>query len=245
MTLKPFFYFYGGKYRIAPRYPAPVHDTIIEPFAGSAGYAVRHHTRKVRLYDLDEIIVGVWDYLIHAPAEEIMALPVDVQDTRVLNVPQEARWLIGFWLALATTPRYAPTSWARSQERPDSFWGPAAQRRIAAQVSHIRHWTVACKSWQDVLDAGPATWFIDPPYHKNGKHYRYNGVVDDPLFPTWCATRPGQVIVCEEQGATWLPFRPFCRAKAAAGSQKSEHYSDEVIWTSGCDQQPALEGAAG
>jgi hypothetical protein len=32
--LRPFWRYYGGKWRAAPRYPAPRYDTIIEPFAG-------------------------------------------------------------------------------------------------------------------------------------------------------------------------------------------------------------------
>jgi hypothetical protein len=35
-NLKPFIRLYGGKYRAAPRYPKPLHDT---PFAGAAGYS--------------------------------------------------------------------------------------------------------------------------------------------------------------------------------------------------------------
>ena len=40
-ALLPFWAYYGGKWRSAPRYPAPVHGRIIEPFAGAAGYAMR------------------------------------------------------------------------------------------------------------------------------------------------------------------------------------------------------------
>ena len=69
--MKPFFTYYGGKYRAAPKYPAPRHETIVEPFAGSAGYSVRHFARDVRLYDVDPIIVGVWSYLTRTPADEI------------------------------------------------------------------------------------------------------------------------------------------------------------------------------
>jgi hypothetical protein len=32
--LRPFFSFYGGKWRIARHYPTPKYDIIIEPFAG-------------------------------------------------------------------------------------------------------------------------------------------------------------------------------------------------------------------
>ena len=40
--LRPFFCYYGGKWRAAPKYPPPEHDTIVEPFAGAAGYATRY-----------------------------------------------------------------------------------------------------------------------------------------------------------------------------------------------------------
>jgi len=44
--LRPFWRYYGGKWRAAPRYPAPRHDLIIEPFAGAAGYAMRYPDQK-------------------------------------------------------------------------------------------------------------------------------------------------------------------------------------------------------
>lgn len=49
VRLRPFFSYFGGKWRDTPRLPAPKHPTIIEPFAGSAGYALRHYTRDVVL----------------------------------------------------------------------------------------------------------------------------------------------------------------------------------------------------
>ena len=66
-TMRPFFGFYGGKWRDAPKYyPVPEYDTIVEPFAGSAGYSVRYGDRNVVLGEKDDIIFGVWDYLIRA-----------------------------------------------------------------------------------------------------------------------------------------------------------------------------------
>ncbi len=35
--LKPFFCYFGGKWRAAPHYPTPKHAEIVEPFAGAAG----------------------------------------------------------------------------------------------------------------------------------------------------------------------------------------------------------------
>ena len=63
MRLRPFFTFYGGKHRTARLYPAPEHGAVIEPFAGSAGYATRHHDRAATLGEKDETIAALWLYL--------------------------------------------------------------------------------------------------------------------------------------------------------------------------------------
>lgn len=95
--MKPFFCYFGGKWRAAPRYPQPRFATIIEPFAGAAGYATRYADRNVRLYDVNPVVVGVWDYLIKASPSDVMGLPTKITSTDDLppSVPQEARWLIG------------------------------------------------------------------------------------------------------------------------------------------------------
>ena len=35
--LKPFFTFYGSKWRVAPIYDSPMCEAIVEPFSGAAG----------------------------------------------------------------------------------------------------------------------------------------------------------------------------------------------------------------
>lgn len=98
-TLRPFLSFYGGKWRVAKHYPEPNHGRIVEPFAGSAGYALRYPRKQVLLIDADPIIAGVWRYLIHTTEEEIRSLPTRVESVDDYpSLPQEARWLIGFWL---------------------------------------------------------------------------------------------------------------------------------------------------
>ena len=57
--------------------------------------------------------------------------------------------------------------------------------------------------------SGEASWFVDPPYQNQGKHYHYGPEnVDFAMLGNWCRTRLGQVIVCENEGADWLPFTP-------------------------------------
>ena len=73
--LKPFWQYYGGKWRAAPRYPAPRFDTIVEPFAGAAGYSCRYPDRKVVLVDKYPVIAGMWRYLIRVSAAEVRRIP--------------------------------------------------------------------------------------------------------------------------------------------------------------------------
>jgi site-specific DNA-adenine methylase len=73
--LRPFFSYYGSKWSLGRHYPAPSHGTIVEPFAGSAGYALFHSDRRVLLVDSDPVVAGLWQYLIRASAAEIRSLP--------------------------------------------------------------------------------------------------------------------------------------------------------------------------
>ena len=229
-NLKPFFCYYGGKWRAAPHYPHPRHETIIEPFAGAAGYSTRHPQHKVQLYDTDPTIVSVWEYLIRATESEILGLP-DVFDEIPQHLPQEAKWLIGFWLNKGTTrPSKTPSAWMRGGTHADSFWGPAIRARLAGQVGVIRHWQVSERSYKDV-EQQEATWFVDPPYSGTaGRHYRHNSI-DFAALGAWCKDLKGQVIVCENQGATWLPFQPFKETKANE-SRTGGKRSAEVVWLS-------------
>lgn len=221
MSLRPFFCYYGGKWRAAPKYPLPEHNTIVEPFAGAAGYATRYADRNVVLVERDPVVAGLWRYLIGATVTEILSLPdvpLDGSSVDDLDVCQEARWLIGFWLNKgASRPMKTPAAWMRSGIRPNSFWGKEIRLRVASQVDRIRHWQVIEGSYEEAPDV-TATWFVDPPYQAAGKHYRCSEV-DFSALGTWCMTRPGQAIVCENVGADWLPFVPFARIK----SNESKH----------------------
>jgi hypothetical protein len=236
-SLRPFFGFYGGKWRDARKhYPLPAHDTIVEPFAGSAGYAVRYASHRVILGEIDPIIYGVWTYLISAKPSEILAIP-DLepgQSANDLPICQEARWLVGFWLNRgASRPRTGPSAWMRDGIRPGSFWGERVRQTIAAEVDLIRHWEVHNTNYEDLPFSGEATWFIDPPYQMQGQHYRFGADgIDYRELGDWCRARPGQVIVCENQGADWLPFTPLADVKTTRRNSRSV----EVVWI--CDGRP-------
>ncbi len=90
--IRPFFSFYGSKWRDAPRH-YPAYSSIIEPFAGSAGYALRYADLQVTLCDADPVIVGVWSYLINSGASWLPFKRLrDVKTTRS-NRSVEAVWI--------------------------------------------------------------------------------------------------------------------------------------------------------
>jgi site-specific DNA-adenine methylase len=229
--LRPFFGFYGGKWRDALKhYPTPSHDLIIEPFAGSAGYSLRYAARRVVLCEIDPVLAAVWQYLIRVRPEEIRSIP-DIKPWQTvddLNICEEARWLVGFWLNRgASSPRRSPSKWMRDGIRPGSFWGDRVRNTIASQVDHIRHWKIYNCSYEDCPITERATWFIDPPYQMAGQHYRFgSSQLDYESLASWCRQRSGQVIVCENQGATWLPFRTLADVKTT----RADFRSIEMIW---------------
>jgi 16S rRNA G966 N2-methylase RsmD len=115
----------------------------------------------------------------------------------------------------------------RSKIRPGSFWGERVRETIAAQVEKIRHWQLIEGDYSQCVLDGPATWFIDPPYQLAGKHYRHGSSdIDFAALAAWCRTREGQVIVCENEGADWLPFEPLDAVKTTRAGRRSR----EVVW---------------
>lgn len=231
--MKPLWPYYGSKWRDARRYGAPRGDLVIEPFAGSAGYSTFYAPKRVMLYDVDPYVVGVWQYLIRASEAEIVALPdLDVgQSVDSLKVPQEARWLIGFWLNRGSAqPKKTKTAYSARTERQQLVWSQRARERIAAELPGIRHWTITQGDYTQAPHDPAATYYVDPPYGDKGRYYRCNDV-DLGRLGAWCQSLPGHVIACEQVGATWLPFRPLASIKSSKGR------SNEAIWTN--DPAPA------
>ena len=231
-TLRTFFNFYGGKYRAAPHYPVPQYRRVIEPFAGAAGYSTRHHERDIVLIERDPIIAGLWRWLIKASAAEILALPLEIPTTvRDLGLAPGPSALIGFYCGGSSFfPRQSRSGWMRSEISPGSYWGSKVRTRIADQVGMIKHWTVIEGDYTDA-PTEEATYFVDPPYaNKAGQVYRMK-FAGHAALGDWCRTRPGQVIACENDGATWLPFRHFRDIKSTPG-KNGKGKSAEAIWLS-------------
>ena len=194
------FSYYGTKKRIASKYPEPNQGVIIEPFAGAAAYACTYPDRDIRLYDPYDKIADVWRYLIGASSSEILALP-DIQTGQKVtdfDLNPGAKALIGFCINPGSS---CPKITASKRSK----W-PAYKKRIADFVPKIKHWKFFQEAYIDIPNES-ATWFIDPPYQKAGKYYYGHSKIDFSILGQWCRSRKGQVIVCENEGADWLPFR--------------------------------------
>lgn len=210
LDLRPFFTFFGGKWRLALNYQPPKHDLIIEPFAGSAGYSVTYHRHRVILVEKDPRIASVWRYLISATREDILSLPElpPGQTIHELDVCDGARNLIGFWcVSGGAHPQSIIPTKTRLTARPGTRWHQSSIReRLIKQVDHIKHWEILEGDFHS-LENFNATWFIDPPYTKTGHFYHHTIDVQQRIdLVEFSLSRSGQVIVCEDETAEWLPF---------------------------------------
>lgn len=229
--LRPFWRYYGAKWRIAPRYPAPRHGTIIEPFAGAAGYSLRYPDREVILVEKYHVIAEIWRWLIAATPDEVRAIPtVDAVADLPAWVPDGARWLVGFNLGAGLRRPHPNLSIALAARRARGWcegWTAAMRERVARQVPTIRHWQVVEGDYSAAPDV-EATWFVDAPYRgRQGQHYMHpSSRIDYPALARWCRARRGQTIVCEAAGADWLPFAAFGETRGMSGAP-----SREAIWS--------------
>lgn len=225
MIRRPLISYYGSKWRLARHYAPPLYKRIVEPFAGAAGYSLRWADRDVLLVDLDEVLCGVWSYLIATPSAEILRLPIlsagETVDDHAWPCA-EARHLVGYWLCPGQThPCHYLSTWATKWPS-SSCWCESTRAAIARHVEQIRHWRVICGDYTRAAQDGSATYFVDPPYRgRPGVSYRHDSrAIDYEQLGAWCQQLNGQVIVCEAAGAEWLPFEPLCSQHGIKGSSR-------------------------
>jgi site-specific DNA-adenine methylase len=215
------FSYYGSKSKLIKLYSPPEYDTIIEPFAGSARYALEYAEHNCILIEINPVIYRIWRWLIkEATLNDIRRLPTlrRGDDLRKMSQLSDVeRDLLGFAAGCArSTPGNIVTAWADAsgRARSDPKYRPKnaselLKERLLNNLSRIKHWKILNCSYENFKPNYEATWFIDPPYQNSaGRCYTYSDVNYDHLGK-WCETRKGQVIVCEGAGANWLPFKPL------------------------------------
>jgi len=239
-VLRPFFKHYGGKWLLSGRCPPPVHDTIIEPFAGAAGYSTRYGAgRRVLLYDTDAGTCAIWRWLLAASPADVLALPVqpfhDGADVREVDMEPAARLFVQRWLTTqGSRTNYRMTPMVRDWigKSPGSMWTERVRQRIADQLPAIREWTIH----EEPYTAAPdiiGTWHIDPPYQGNDSAqtaYGTSTMPDFTLLGAWCMGLRGQVMVHEQHGADWLPFVTLNASGRTGSTVGSKMKAAHEVW---------------
>lgn len=229
------FGYFGAKHRLAHTYQPPRYGTIVEPFAGAAGYTchwlIRRKDLTAVLVEKDPAIADVWRQLLAMTPDEITAMPnvTKGEQTTSLLVAMSSSATSGIG-SIGTRGTAQVTEWmARDWRR--------LRRDIAWRRSHIDAERITII--EDDYRAAPditATWFIDPPYQHQGHRYRHGSTaIDYAHLGAWCQSRNGQVIVTEAAPADWLPFRIHQSNQSLDNLMKTE-----LVWTNQPDDQLSL-----
>lgn len=228
-------YYYGAKTQLGKHYPKPLYDTIIEPFAGSAGYAQRYRNdpgRKVILVEKDPLVADLWRWMQTMTAEEILGLPTPIEG-EYCDDPLLDRLVK---MAAASNGVSRMTGPLKVPKRVVAVW-PGMLKRMADRVDAVRDWKIIEGDYTRAPKK-KATWFIDPPYQvttptkmktafPKGQGYRHN-LLDYDALRDWVRGLKGQVIVCEQEGADWLAG--FESLKMAPDSQGKARHEVFVTW---------------
>lgn len=204
------FSYYGTKKKLSPNYPKPQFDTIVEPFAGAAMYSLfgNNWEKQVILNDKYDRVYQAWNFLInHASIEDIKGLPGFKAGLKLddLNISDEEKTLLGFYANPASAVPKKTVS-----KRGEISWG-RHKKYLIDNLYKVKHWKILNEDYNN-LENIEATWFIDPPYQFGGQYYHSsvsNNHMDYNELSEWCYSRNGEIIVCENDKADWLPFKPL------------------------------------
>jgi hypothetical protein len=213
------FPYFGRKVKVAAYYGAPRYPLVIEPFAGSIGYSEYWQPAQVVALEKDERVVALWHRMLalqHVPPPPTVGSATDDLLVKLCSYSEHA----------LTSGTMTVTS------RMVRDWRYVHLRAMRLQAWAGQAVLYRLGSFAEAPDT-EATWFIDPPYQfANRRGYREGAArMDYDQLAVWVQTRRGQVIVAEQFGATWLPFRPFAAIHSHRGTR-----SREVIWTN--DNRP-------
>jgi hypothetical protein len=235
----PLFKWFGSKWLSSRTLPAPAFDKIVEPFAGGAGYSLRHHERAVVLYEADPHVSALWKWLIEeATPAAILDIPVLVPegtDIRTLGLTPGQRLLLKNWQRTNNVGDcWTVSPWGNKPGQ----WTANTRARVSEQSQAVKHWKMRSGSGMTAFtrEKGMATWFIDPPYEFNYQ-YRSKQRIDYEALGKLASGALGQPIVCEAvcqqtgQTPSWLPFTAFGSRVTSRRKKGDNHHSRELIWS--------------
>lgn len=233
MITGPLFKWFGSKWSAAAHYPAPKFSRIYEPFAGSAGYALRHWDHEVWIYDSHPLVAELWQWLIReATAEEILSIPINLQpysDIRELGLTRGQQLLLKHWQRTDNSGQnlWTISAWCNSPGQ----WTESTRARVACEVVCVKHWRFGVPEFQP-----ETTYLIDPPYQYNHRYGlpKYNH--DELVLSLSLLPSPAQIIACEAtcpktgRVPNYLPFQPFRKQITSRRRRGLKQYSEELLF---------------
>lgn len=228
----PLFKWFGSKWSAARLYPASTHSSIYEPYAGSAGYSLRHSDHNITLWDSNPRLQELWSWLIYSATEnDVRSIPLDITegtDIRQLGLSWGQQLLLKHW---QRTNNYGECWTISPWGNKPGQWTANTRARVAEEISAIKHWQFGPIDWNAI-----GTYFIDPPYQYNYtygvKNFDYTELVQK------CKDLPitSEIIACEavcsKTGAvpSYLPFSFFANRVTSRRKVENNHHSKELLW---------------
>lgn len=224
------FDYYGSKNTLAKRYPAPKHGLIVEPFAGSAAYSMywlsMNPNIKAVLVEKSKRVYDAWMWLKTATEKDL--------DDLLAQCKLGEKSTNFFIMATQASNAFFGCKYMTVNKRMIKRF-PGSVRRMKSLLPVMSRVEIVNGDYSKIPNV-EATWFIDPPYQPVDGSIRGMGYdktcsctaecIDYPALGEWCKSRNGQVIVCEQEGADWLPFQ---KLHETTNSQDKKYH--EMIWT--------------
>ena len=236
----PLFKWFGSKWLSSRLLPEPRHDVIVEPFAGGAGYSLRHAEKCVHIAETDPHISKLWKWLLKGATQaKILEIPRGVKegtDIRTLGLSDGQALLLKSWQRTNNVGDcWTISPWGNKPGQ----WTANTRARVAEEVHAVKHWTFieggATAAFALTLEA---TWFVDPPYQFN---YSYRSVpLDYSKLSSSVRRLRGQVMVCEAicpktgNVPKYLPFKFWGERITSRRKVTENHHSKELLWEGGC-----------
>ncbi len=229
----PLFKWFGSKWLASKLYPAPEHATIFEPFAGSAGYSLRHHEKKVVIWEDNLQLRELWMWLIgRATSADVLEIPIKLRegrDIRKLDLSVGQALLLKHWQRTNNVGDcWTISPWGNKPGQ----WTANTRARVAEELHAVKHWKVRRVRYDD-----PGTYFLDPPYFYNYQ-YRFKGGFNYKAMLSNVELIPdhSQIIVCEAacqktgRVPAYLPFKPFASRITSRRKATENHHSSEYLY---------------
>lgn len=231
--LHPLFKHFGSKWASSKHYPAPLPGLpLFEPFAGGAGYSLRHHQHDVTIWENNQRLQELWCWIIYsATSQDVLDIPLDVPegtDIRTLGLSWGQCLLLKHWQRTNNVGEcWTISPWGN---KPGQFTANT-RARVAEEIHGVKHWKFAQIDWSQ-----QGTYHCDSPYLYNyrygQKDFDFNKYVENVgKVPTGSLIMCCEA-VCPKTGAIpdYLPFTFSHRQVTSRRKTTENHHSKELVY---------------